>query len=196
VIRLLAAVLLVGASLSTAAAQPSSASPELVVDQPRRERAISVGLWSLMGLSTVAGQYEQQLSQRRWSWVAGGGVRSGAGGDYRSTTLAAGGELRYWLRGRAIWSDAAPASMVGWFAGARVDIAWTRTVDQIRDRTAGNNLALAVTGNFGYRFLIRGRVELATWVGMGGTREIDLGGRLPGYTRPSPRLGTSLGWCF
>ncbi len=196
--RAVVAAIVVGAVATPAAAQPSMTAPDqtVIAAPPRRDRAVSIGLWSLAGLATLAAQYEQQHVRRRWSWIAGGGIRRGAGGDYHSTTLAAGGEIRYWLRGQAVWADLPPRSIAGWFAGARMDLAWTRTVDDARDRTAGNNLAIAVTGSFGYRFVIRRRVELATWVALGATREADLGGRLPAYWRPSPRLGTSLGWMF
>jgi len=184
---------------ATAPPQPAATAPPGAVTAtaaPRRDRALSIGLPALQGLGGLAGYYEQLLPGRRWSLVTGGAVRAGARGDFSSITLAAGAEARYWLRGSAIWCDAPPRSMVGWFAGGRVDLAWTHTRDDTDDRSLGNNLGVAVTGTFGYRFLIRNRVELTPMVGLGVTRETDLGGRLPGFTRGTARMGLTLGWFF
>lgn len=181
---------------SPAAAQPATTGTITATAAPRRDRALSIGLPALQGFGGIAGYYEQLLPGRPWSLVTGGGIRLGARGDFSSITLAAGAEARYWLRGSAIWCDAPPRSMVGWFAGGRVDLAWTHTHDDVADRSLGNNLGVAVTGTFGYRFLIRGRVELTPLVGLGVTRETDLGGRLPGFTRGTARVGLTLGWMF
>lgn len=188
--RLLVAVLLVAAA-GTAHAQPPGISQTL-----RHDRAVSVGLWSLQGLAGLQGQYEQLMANRRWSWIAGGGFRWNAGGDYSSQTLAAGGEARWWILGRAVWAKAPPRSMLGWYLGVRVDLAWTRTHDDVGARTIGQNLALAATGTLGYRFLIAGRVELTPMIGLGVTREFDLTGRLPSWPRGTGRLGLTAGWMF
>lgn len=165
-------------------------------DLPRRDHAVSVGLWSLLGLAGVQVQYEQLTGQRRWSWIAGGGFRVSAGGDYRSFLLAAGGEVRYWLRGKALWASAPPRSMIGIYVGARTDVAWTRTSDEVVGRAIGDNLALAVTVTSGYRFLIKRRVEVTPMVGIGVNRDIDLRDRLPSTQRGLFRLGMTAGWLF
>jgi hypothetical protein len=176
----------------------ASAQPETTATAPapaRRTRAVSVGLWSVQGFAGLQGQHETQY-RPRWSWIAGGGFRFNARGDYRSTTLAGGGELRYWLRGRALWARTARRSMIGWYVGGRADMAWTRTVDHVEDRAIGDNLAIAFTGTLGYRFLIRNRVSITPMVGLGFTQEVDLRGRLPTYTRPMGRGGLSVGYLF
>jgi len=184
------ALVMAGAAVSYAEA------PLTVADTARKDRAVSVGLWSVQGLAGIQAQYETLLDNRRWSWIAGGGFRFNAGGDYSSSTLAAGGELRWWILGRAVWAKAPPRSMLGWYLGARVDAAWTRTHDDTVARTIGQNLAIAITGTAGYRFLIKGKVELTPMVGLGATREIDLRGRLPAWRRATGRIGMTVGWMW
>lgn len=164
--------------------------------EPRRDRAASLQLHSLQGLAGVAGQYEQVIPGRTWSWLAGGGLRAGAGGgDYGSRAVSVSAEARYWLRGSAVWSDLPARSMVGWFVGVRGDLAWTHTIDRTRDVGIGDNLAVAVTGTFGYRFEVR-RVEVTPAIGLGSTREFDLTGRMPSWRRGTLRLGMTVGWLF
>jgi hypothetical protein len=162
----------------------------------RRDRVVSVPLVSLQGLAGVAARYEALVPGRRWSLGAGTGLRAHAGGDYRSMVLSAGGEARYWLSGRAVLSDLPARSMVGWFTGGRLDVAWTRTTDRVEDRSIGDNLALAATATFGYRIAARGRVEITPAVGLGVTSDLDLRGRLSPWTRPVARLGLTVGWMF
>ncbi len=168
-----------------------------IQQQPtRRDRVVSTGVWSVQGLAGLQGQFEQLMPNRRWSWIVGGGFRFNAGGDYSSSTLAAGAELRWWILGRAVWTRAAPRSPVGWYLGGRLDLSWTRTHDDVDDRTIGQNLATAITATAGYRFVIRDRVELTPMVGLGFTRDIDLRGRLPSWRRATGRLGMTIGWMF
>lgn len=193
----LIAIVLVLCVAAPAATPPAAAQPATVLAQPaRRDQSISVGLWSLQGLAGAHAQYERLTAARRWSWIAGGGLRFNAGGDYGSSTLAAGGELRYWFKGTTLWATTAPRSMVGIYLGGRVDLAWTHTRDTYSGRAIGDNLAIAATLTCGYRFLIRQRVELTPMVGLGTTREIDLRGRLPSWRRGTARVGMTVGYMF
>lgn len=186
--------LALAASAGTAWAQPAVAVTDT---EARRDRAISVGLWSLSGFAGLQAQYEAPLPIRpRWSWIAGGGVRFAARSDYGSRTLAVGAEARYWITGRTVWARLPARSPAGWFAGARLDLAWTRTRDKVADAAIGDNLSTALTATGGYRFVIKRKVELTPMVGLGLTRETDLEGRLGGWTRGTGRLGMTLGWMF
>lgn len=189
---------LCAAAAQPAAAQPAAAQPSTTVAKPsppRRTQSVSTGVYALQGLAGLQGQYERQF-RPRWSWIAGGGLRFNARGDYGSSTLAAGGEARFWLRGKALWSRAPQRSIIGWYVGGRLDLAWTRTVDEVDDRTIGNDLSVAITGTLGYRLLVRNRVEMTSMFGLGVTEEVDLRGRLPAYARPTIRFGFTVGYMF
>jgi hypothetical protein len=178
-------------------AQPGqSASALSATAAARRDRVVSLALPALQGFGGIAGQAEQLLPERRISLVAGLGVRSSAGEDFGSRTLSLSGEARYWFTGRALWTRLPGRSMVGWFTGGRLDLAWTHTRDRVDDRGIGSNLGVAVTATGGYRIAIRRRVELTPSLGLGLTTEIDPSGRLPAFARGTLRLGLTAGWMF
>lgn len=164
--------------------------------EPRRDRAVSLALPALQGFGGMAVQAEQLWRERRTSLVAAVGLRSSAGEDFGSRTLSLSGEARYWFTGRALWTRLPRRSMVGWFAGGRLDLGWTHLRDEVDDRGIGSNLGIAVTATGGYRIAIRRRVELTPSAGLGITTEIDPSGRLPAFGRGTLRLGFTAGWMF
>ncbi len=193
----LAAALLVLAAAGPAAADPV-ADPAVAATaqrEPPRD-LVSLPLLSLSGLAGVGLQYEHQLEARRFSVAVALAARANAGGDYRSLATSASIELRYWLKGRAVWCDLPRRAMVGWFAGARLDVSRTTTHDQVEDRDLGASRGFAETLTFGYRFAIRGRVELTPSLGFGLRSEIDESGRLPSWTRSTLTFGITAGWLF
>ncbi|HUH04716.1 MAG TPA: hypothetical protein VML75_22120 [Kofleriaceae bacterium] len=192
---LIVVVALLAGTGGVAAAQPGQRVTE-ATETARRDRVVSLALPALQGFGGIAAQAEQLLPERRISLVAGLGVRSSAGEDFGSRTLSLGGEARYWFTGRALWTRLPERSMVGWFTGARLDVAWTDTRDRVEDRDIGSNLGLAVTATSGYRIAIRRRVEVTPSLGLGLTTEIDPTGRLPALVRGTLRLGLTAGWMF
>ena len=192
---------LAAALVSAPGAAPAQApleTPAQVLDTPAPapRNALSLPLLSLAGAAGLGIQYERQLDARRWSLAVAVAARENAGGDYESLATSASIELRYWLQGRAVWSDLPARSMAGWFAGARFDTAWIRTRDELEDRSLGSAVGFAETATFGYRFAVRRRVEITPSIGLGVKTEVDASGRLPAWTRGDARLGVTLGWLY
>ena len=194
----LATGLLALAAAGPVAAGSPAAAPAATVTALREppRNALSLPLLSLSGLAGVGLQYEHQLEARRFSVAVALAARGNAGGDYRSLATSASIELRYWLKGRAVWCHLPRRAMVGWFAGARLDASRTTTHDRVEDRDLSASQAFAETLTFGYRFAIRGRVELTPSLGFGLRSEIDTSGRLPSWTRSTFTLGFTAGWLF
>lgn len=197
---IIAALVIVGSiagGVRTVGAQPGQTEGALSAGaDDRRDRVVSLALPALQGFGGVAVQAEQLLAPRRISVVAGAGMRASAGEDFGSRTLSLSGEVRYWFTGRALWTRLPRRSMVGWFAGARVDAAWTSNRDRLEDRGLGSNLGIALTATGGYRIAIRRRVELTPSLGLGLTTDVDPSGRLPAFTRGTARLGLTVGYMF
>jgi hypothetical protein len=176
-----------------ALAQPGQVGASI---EARRDRVVSLAVPALQGFGGLAVQGEQLLGARRISVVAGIGVRSAAGGDFSSRTVALSGEARYWFTGRALWTRLPQRSMVGWFAGGRLDLAWTGIHDDYDDRALSSNVGVAITATGGYRVALKRRLELTPSMGLGVTTETDPSGRLPAFNRGTLRFGLTLGWMF
>ena len=185
---LVATAVLLGAEGSTRA--------QVAVDRPAPRHAVSLPLLSLAGGGGIGVQLEQQLRDPRFSVAVAFGARRNAGGDYSSLATSVSVEARYWLKGRALWCDLPARSMVGWFLGARADVARTRTRDTIEDRGIGASLSFAETLTVGYRFAVKRRLEISPSAGLGAITEVDTTGRLPAWTRGEARMGVTVGWMF
>jgi hypothetical protein len=181
------------AMAGSAAAQPAATTGAALEPAPL-DSAVSVPLDPLLALAGIAGEYERQRD--RWSGSVSGALASYAGGDYGSTTLAAGIEVRYWFKRSAIWSAVAPGTMVGWFAGARFDTAAVRTVDRMEDRTLATTVAFEVTVRGGYRFAPWRRLLVTPSLGLGSRTEVDPGGRIPSWRRGVLSTQLAVGWLF
>ena len=157
-------------------------------------RAVSVHLPALLAAG-VAAQYEAMAWYPRMTWAASAGVRATASGDYRSLALNLGGHLRYYFMGRS-WRSRWRGTLLGPFAGVRLDITRTTIRDRIADRDLSASLTIAEYVEVGYRFGLYGRVEITPSVGLGGRTDIDESGFLPATSRPVLTAGLTAGWLF
>ena len=192
-VTVIAAIL---ASAGGAAAQPSAepaATATASLEVPH-DSAVSIALDPLFALSGIAGEYERMLG--RWSWSVGGGLASHAGGDYGSTTIAAGAEARYWFKRDAIWSQVAPGTMVGWFAGARLDAAAIRTVDRMDDRALPTTYAFEATLRGGYRLAPWRRLVVTPSLGIGTRTDVVPGSPVPSWSVGVVQMQLAVGWLF
>lgn len=141
----------------------------------------------------LAIEAERDLPAHRLSLAAALAVRSTAGGDYDSTTLGAGVELRYWLRRRAVWTHRPRGAAVGWYLAARLDLSRTALRDAM-DTSLGAMTTLGTAALVGYRFAPWRGLEVRPYAGL--AVRTDTGGGLPAWTRGSLGYGLALGWTF
>lgn len=194
---LILAVLIAVPSVAAADGAPGdTAALGAEVDEAPARNAVSLPLFSMKGFGGIGVQYERFALPDRWSLAGSVAARSNVGGDYDSLGLGLGFEARYWLKGRTLWAKLPARSMVGWYLGARIDVGWTRTVDEVRDSTVGSGLAIAETGFIGYRFVIKERVEITPALGISVRTELDLHGRLPAWTRGGMATAITVGWMY
>jgi hypothetical protein len=189
-------VLAIVAMPAIAAADQAPGDTAVIVAEAPARNAVSLPLLSMKGFAGIGVQYERFALPDRWSLAGSVAARSNVGGDYDSLGLGIGIEARYWLKGKTLWAKLPTRSMVGWYLGARVDVGWTRTVDEVRDSTVGSGLAIAETGFIGYRFVIRDRVEITPALGISVRTELDLHGRLPAWTRGGMAGAVTVGWMY
>lgn len=143
----------------------------------------------------IAVDYERFLKER-WSLAVGPAVRFGAGGDYSSLHLGAGGEVRYWILGHAPFDDWTGRAMVGPFVSVRLDLAWVTLSNDVQNRTVGSFFTFAESAWLGYRVSAWKRLEISLLAGYAVRHEIDPSGRLAAYRRGAVGLGGTLGWMF
>src|SRR5262249_21772625 len=106
---------------------------------------------------------------------------SGAHGDYSSTTVGGGIELRRWLH--------EPAPMRGWYAAARTDVARTSVEETMEHRDVGALATWSFGVATGYRWVIYDRVEVTRSVGLAEVIE-------DGLARRAPTCGLTVGAWF
>jgi hypothetical protein len=139
----------------------------------------------------IAFQLDRPVA-RRLSVAVSLGLRRGASGDYHSTGLALGGELRLWLRAR----------QRGWFAAPRLEAAvtWMSMEDSspgdlaFPDHSLGRALSLTEGLAGGYRLVLFDRVELTPTIGLAYAH--DLSSHLAATGRFTATGSLSLGWVF
>ena len=159
-------------------------------DQPGRGVALSLLSLHARGLDAEG---ELRLSQR-YSVAAALGVRSAAAADYSSLTVSAAGEVRRWLRRRAVWSSL--HGMVGWYLAGRLDLARTSEHNDTDDRDLGAHLAVAGSFLVGYRFAPWRGLTITPSTGLSLRTEFDLKGRLAPWTQAGLLFSLTAGWLF
>jgi hypothetical protein len=130
--------------------------------------------------------YEQRL-EHHLAVGAGLELRESAAGDYTGLRTGASGTLRwFWRR----------AAMTGWYVGGSVHADGDFTHDDVDHRWLGNALQLGLGGEVGYRMQPWRQLIVTPAVGLEVHRDIDLSGRLPGWTRGGFVAGLEVGWLF
>jgi hypothetical protein len=172
----------------TAAVAPSPVRADGGVQIPGDQRSVvSLPLLGL-GLRSLALQGERYLGcERRFSVVAGVGLRAAAGGDYGSLTLSLSGEGRLWFH--------RPARGSGAFTAVRLDLGHTAVTDTVDDRALAATWAIALGGHIGWRWLIRDQFEITPSLGLGARYDVPEG-RLTTGVKPVIALGLTVGWRF
>jgi hypothetical protein len=132
----------------------------------------------------VSASYEHRIA-RRFSALVLVGYRAAALGDYSSTTLSTGAELRLWLR--------PSTAMRGPYLGAHASVGTTRLSDDVMGHI-GSSTGLAQRLDVGWRFTIRRHVAITPSVGLGYREDIDASGRLATTARPMIAFGLEVGW--
>ena len=170
-------------------AQPESPAPgpRLAPPQTAHRFIVSLPLFALSS-NALAIQGERPVA-RRISAVAAVGLRDGGDGDYQSTTVALGGEMRLWLRPR----------QRGWFAGPRLEIAVlhmsARASGDLPARSLGTTALITEGVVGGYRFVLFDRVEITPTLGLVVRHDLP-SGPLPGDLRLVGIYGITVGWLF
>lgn len=155
-------------------------------DQPYHH-AVSVQLLTV-DRTGAAIQGEHDLGWQKLSIALAVGARSAARGEFGSTTLGAGLELRRWLR--------RPTTMNGWYVAVRTDLSRTSIDDMVDDRDLGSLVTWSAGASTGYRFVIRNRVEITPSIGTALVIEGGLDGMSPATARGVAIIGLTAGVTF
>jgi hypothetical protein len=131
--------------------------------------------------------YEHLMTQRL-SVVALAGVRAAAEGDFSSSTLTAGGELRFWPRARPGYQ------LRGLYIALHASAGRTHLVDDVMDTSVGTSVELTERVDVGWRFVAWRRLGISPTLGLGGHQDIDTSGRLATVNAPALMIGVELGW--
>lgn len=174
------------AALALAAPAPARA------DDTRPDYTVSVGVPGLV-YRGVAVELERDLPAQRISVAGGVAVRSTAAGDYDSTTIGAGGEVRYWLTRWAIWTQRPRGSAIGGYVAARLDLSRTSVTDAM-DEAIGAQTTTSLSLLVGYRLAPWRGLEVRPYTGIAVRR--DGGGRLAPWARGGVALGLAVGWSW
>jgi len=132
----------------------------------------------------------EHLVTPRLSAVALVGARAAAEADYSSTTLTAGGELRFWPRARP------GRELRGLFLALHASVGRTHLTDDVMDTSVGTSVELTERIDVGWRFVVRDRFAIAPTLGLGHHQDIDVGGRLATVDAPALMIGVELGWLW
>lgn len=158
--------------------------------------AVSISVPALDGLRGLAAGYERWIPAWRISLLGLGQLRQTASGDFGATSTGVGAELR-WYWNRDGWLSHLPAgSMVGWWLGARVEIAVNAIRDRVDDRWLGTGAELGASALIGYRLAPWRGLEITPSIGIGVRSQHDLSGRLSGHATRTVALGCTVGWMF
>ena len=180
--------LIIAALATNAAAQPGLETTTSA--EPMRDTTISVELsgFSERGL-IIDG--ERDLPDLHICVDAGLVLRASATGDYSSRTVGLGGEVRYWFKRRAIWTRAPRGSAIGWYTGARIDLA--RTSLEMDGMALGRERQFATSVLFGYRFAPWRGLEVRPYTGLAIRREWDAS---TAWTKGGLVFGLAVGWSW
>ena len=166
------------------------------VEDTSLKNAITIAIPSLDGGRGAQIGYERWLPEERVSLGISAQVRQAATGDYTGVRAGVGGELRLYWRARSFLHAQPTGSMIGWFVGGRVDVALDGTRDDATDRWLSTTLEIGTSALIGYRFAPWRGLEITPSAGLTWRRDIDLSGRLPGWSRAGIAGGISAGWMF
>jgi hypothetical protein len=160
--------------------------------------AISVAIPSLDTGRGIDANYERGLDLPGFALLASGELRESATGDYTGVRIGAGVELRwYWRAERGAWlSRLGAGNLAGWFAGAAGFIATDATHDDADHRWLGTALQIGTVVHVGYRIAPWRALAITPSAGIELHHDMDLSGRLPGYTLCYPTFGLDVGWMF
>jgi len=171
-------------ALATAAPQPL-------------DNAISISIPSLDGARGAQVSYERWLFADYGVSVAGDvQLHESAIGDYTGIRTGAGGEVRWYWRASSRWGPQPDGSMIGWFTGARIDVAADWTHDHADQRWLGTAMSVGVAGEIGYRLAPWRQLVITGLTGISVRTDFDLSGRVPDWTRAAYDVGLELGWLF
>lgn len=180
---------------ATALATATTATTAVPAAAPA-QHDVAIALPALDRLRGIAASYEHWLPAHRTSVAASVQLRESATGDFLGVHTGVGGELRwYWRAHHRAWLSRQPAgSMVGWFAGGRLDIGLAATRDRVAQRWLGNALEVGATALVGYRIAPWRDLEITPTLGLGRRREVAFGA--PDWSRGTLSIGLSVGWLF
>ena len=138
--------------------------------------------------------YEHWFPCYRLSASISGAVRQTASGDYDGVAAGGGAELRFYPRAHSRFSRQPVGSMVGWFAGARLDLGhhWTSS----EGRSLGEAVVAGANVQVGYRIQPWRRLEITPSIGHGVRIEHDLSGRLAPWVKHGHTIGLTVGLLF
>jgi hypothetical protein len=148
-----------------------------------RTAVITTQALALVGHGVSVG-YERLVAPRL-SAAGLVGVRRAAEGDFSSTTLTAGGELRLWQR---------PHVMRGLYLGFHGSVARTQLTDDTMDAGVGSSIDVTERFDVGWRFVAWRRFAIAPSLGLGMHQDIDTSGRLATVNAGALMIGLELGW--
>lgn len=127
---------------------------------------------------------ERQVAPQRTVALAAS-MRRTASSDYDAVRLGAALEYRHYFRS---------PSQRGWLAGARLDVATSRL--SMSDRPIGTVISTGLRAELGYRVIPWRSLTVTALIGLGGSVDRDLDGRLPTQAHRVLGLGLDLGWMF
>lgn len=153
-----------------------------------RRDAVTTQPLALVGRGASVG-YEH-LAARRWSVVALLGIRATAQGDYSSSTVTAGGELRFWPRARP------DRELRGLYLAVHATAGRTQLTDDTTNMSVGGSVELTERLDVGWRLIAWRGLAIAPMLGLGGHQDIDTSGRLATVNAPAVMLGLEVGWLF
>ncbi len=158
--------------------------------------ALTVAVPSLDGARGIQVGYERWLPRPQISITASVQLREAAVGDYTGIRAGVGGEVRWYFRQKSFLHAQPTGSMVGWWTGGRLDVAVDGTHDLMSDRWLGTTVEIGTSALVGYRFSPWRGLEITPCAGVTWRHDIDLSGRLPGWSRAGFAGGLSAGWMF
>jgi hypothetical protein len=160
-----------------------------IAPAPRGYRgAVSLQLATLDATGLAIQVERASQTRKKLSAAIAVGARSAAQGDYASTTIGAGVELRRWLR--------RPQGMTGWYVGARTDLARTSLEDRMEDRAIGALTTWTTGISTGYRWVLFRKVEITPSIGLAMVVEGGMDGKSPATVRGGAVLGLTAGWIY
>jgi len=138
--------------------------------------------------------YEHWFPRLRLSAAVSGTVRQTASDDFAGLAAGAGAEIRWYPRAHSRFSRQPAGSMVGWFAGARVDV--EHHAIRAGERDLGGAVVFGAAVHVGYRIQPWRRLEITPSIGHGWRVEHDLSGRLAPWLLEGHTVGLTVGLMF